>query len=560
MKICRIRANNFRTLENFDLNLRPNYCAISGKNNAGKSAIVKIIQYFLDDRDEYRYVSPTARGITFTKDCTQWTREEHVTLEIEVEIHRENDSEVFFVVETFCSHEIVNDLISVRVEQVFPKTGASSLSCTVDGEVLDGQKASEILKKLRAASNLVVHNSTRQSHRLFYTGEDVMEVSEVSFSDEDQKKISDAEKNLQSRIKKAAKQHKDELEKLLGKLNDKYQVELSTLDLGRSARVPLEIKLTDRSVEVPLTDWGAGTQNRTRVLMSVLDAVRIRSKVTAQDRSTPVFLVEEPESFLHPSAQAEFGQVLNGLAEELQIQIIATTHSPYMLNQSDPSANILLERRVYRGITKETYIKDTAKGDWMLPFAENLGIIPSEFDSWKPIFAAHGSKAILVEGEIDKEYFELIREKYPSVYQIDNGIEILPYGGKDALKNTSILQFMIKKFGKVYFTFDLDARSELKSALERIGLSEQDDFCAIGVDGPGKDCIEGLLPQSLKQKVYSSNVDLVTALTSQDSKARTSAKYGLKKEMLAEFRRSIPVEKDLGEFKKLFATIKSSFK
>lgn len=560
MKICCIKASNFRTLENFELRLQPNYCAISGKNNAGKSAIVKIIQYFLDDRDEYRYSHPAARGISFSKDCTQWTRGDEVKLGIEVEIHRENDSEVFFVVETFCDHKIENNLISIKIEQIIAKSGDNSLSCIIDDEVMDVQKASEILKKLRAAANLVVHNSTRPSHRLYYAGGDVMEVSEVSFSEEDQKKISDAERSLQSKINKAAKQHKDELEKLLGKLNDKYQVELSTLDLGRSSRVPLEIKLTDRSVEVPLTDWGAGTQNRTRVLMSVLDAVRIRSKVNAQDRSTPVFLVEEPESFLHPSAQAEFGQVLNGLAEELQIQIIATTHSPYMLNQSDPSANVLLERRVYRGLLKETYIKDTTKEDWMLPFAENLGIIPSEFDSWKPIFAAHASKAILVEGAIDKEYFELIKISYPSVYQIGEDIEILPYGGKDALKNTSILQFMIKKFGKVYLTFDLDARGELKGALERIGLTEQVDFCAIGVEGPGKDCIEGLLPSSLKQKVYSSNVDLVTALTSQDTRARNSAKSELKKALLDEFKKSVPSEKELGEFKKLFSGMKAAFK
>lgn len=380
------------------------------------------------------------------------------------------------------------------------------------------------------------------------------------FSPEDQQNIANAERKLQASIKKATRQHKDELEKLLGKLNDKYHVELSTIARDGNSRIPLNIKLTDKSVEVPLSDWGAGTQNRTRILMSVLDAIRIRSKLSDEDRSTPVFLVEEPESFLHPSAQAEFGQVLNGLAKELQIQIIATTHSPYMLNQSDPSANILLERRFFRNLPKETYVKATQEKDWMLPFAENLGVVPSEFESWKPIFGAHSQKALLVEGEIDRDYFLYLKENYPNIYQLSDDIEILPYGGKDALKNTSILQFMIKKFGKVFITFDLDARQELKLSLERIGLIEDQDFCAIGTNEAGSDCIEGLIPPQIKQKVYSENYGLVNALMAQDSKTRSKAKDDLKKIMLETFKNHKPVEKDLNSFKDLFKKINSCFK
>jgi len=39
---------------------------------------------------------------------------------------------------------------------------------------------------------------------------------------------------------------------------------------------------------------------------------------------TPVIIIEEPESFLHPSAQAEFGRVLHDFAEEFQVQVIVT--------------------------------------------------------------------------------------------------------------------------------------------------------------------------------------------------------------------------------------------
>lgn len=285
----------------------------------------------------------------------------------------------------------------------------------------------------------------------------------------------------------------------------------------------------------------------------------MRDSANTENKTTPVFIVEEPESFLHPSAQAEFGQVLNGLADELKIQIIATTHSPYMLNQSQASANYLLERKIVRGIPRETVLRDTSGDDWMLPFAENLGIIPDEFVNWKYLFGTHNSDVILVEGEIDKEYFEYFRDNYKNIYAISEKVEIVPYGGKDALKNSSILQFMINKFNRVYITFDLDAEVEVSKSLERIGLKDEQDFCSIGINSPGCQCIEGLLPSDIKKKVYSNHHELVSALTSQDSSVRKSAKNRLKSHFLNAIKSEKMKDKDLIEFKNLFNRIALAF-
>ncbi|MBN9455002.1 MAG: AAA family ATPase [Bosea sp.] len=557
MKICSIEAKNFRTLADFSLDFKRNYCAISGKNNAGKSAVIRIIEFFLRDRNEDRLLF--GNGITFAKDATQWVAGDDIEVSISVEIDRDDDSEVFFVVDTYNTRKLIDKHVGVKLTSIFSKDGGEKTVCLVDGNALGQQESSEILKKFRSTSNLIVHNSTQPSRQLYYLGGTYKEVLDAYFSPEDRQKIAEAEKGLQTRVKKATKQQKEELEKLLGKLNEKYQVELSSIDSGRSSRFPLEVKLTDKNVEVPLNDWGAGTQNRTRVLMSVLDAIRIRSSVNPKDRSTPVFIVEEPESFLHPSAQAEFGQVLNGLAEELEIQIIATTHSPYMLNQNDPSANILLERKVFRNSLRDTTIIDTSGKDWMLPFAENLGIIPSEFESWKGIFSSNSSKAVLVEGDIDRVYFETIKGKFPKLYKIPDGVEIVPYGGKDALKNTSLLQFMINRFGRVFITFDLDARHEIKPSLERIGLVEGRDFIAVGKPAAGCQCIEGLLPANIMKQVYSNEYMHVMALQSQETKERNSAKSHIKKCLLEEFKSTSVLEKDMIDFQDLFNKISKAF-
>src|SRR5690606_12591025 len=132
-------------------------------------------------------------------------------------------------------------------------------------------------------------------------------------------------------------------------------------------------------------------------------------------------------------------------------------------------------------------------------------------------------------------------------------VEIIPYDGKDALKNTSILQFMINKFGRVFITFDLDAKEEVKPALERIGLREGEHFCAVGLPGAGEGCIEGLLPAAIKSAVYAGNVTHVTALGSADSKARRQARDALKKAFLIEFESVKPPASELGELKKLIS-------
>jgi len=559
MKITAIRASNFRTLEDFSVEFRPTYCALSGRNNAGKSAVVSIIQFFLNSDDGFRYL-PFQERFSYSADATQWSNAEKMSICIEIDINKHDDSELFFFIDKFSAKKLTDDDVIVSLTQSYSKDGAESLSCSIDGISGDIQTASEILKKLKTSGNLIVHNSTQNNREIFYSGGGYPEVLETNFSSDDRKRINEAQTRFQNTVKRAARQHKEELDKLLGRLNDKFQVELSSLGAGPSSKFPLEVKLTDKRVDISLKSWGAGTQNRTRILISVLEAIRMRSAVSAQNRTTPVFIVEEPESFLHPSAQAEFGQMLNELAQELDLQIIATTHSPYMLNQSDPGANYLLERRHFRGSPKETGLVATGGADWMLPFAENLGIVPKEFSSWSKLFGTHAGKVILVEGEIDKDYFLQIKNVYPDIYAIPDEVEIVTYGGKDSLKNTSILQFMINKFNRVFITYDLDAASEVTRALERIGLKEDVDFCGIGLPTPGSDCIEGLVPAVIKKKVFSEHFDLVTLLGSQDASARKSAKNRIKSEFLAEFKNGIFENKDLTGFKSLLTKIGKAFK
>lgn len=239
MQIKEVTAKNFRTLENFQTNFTNLFCTISGQNNAGKTGIVSIIRHFLDEHDTgYRFGE---NAISFQKDYTQWASEPVMEISIRVELSRNDDTEVFFVIDKFSPAPIEGDIARVRLTERFAKDGSKTPLCRVNGQDLDVQNSSEVFKKMKTASNLVVHNSTNPEKQMYYFSGEMTEVLVAHFSQEDREKISQAEKALSNRIKTAAKAHKEELGKLLGKLDENYNVELTTLDSGRSSRFPLNV-------------------------------------------------------------------------------------------------------------------------------------------------------------------------------------------------------------------------------------------------------------------------------------------------------------------------------
>jgi putative ATP-dependent endonuclease of the OLD family len=188
----------------------------------------------------------------------------------------------------------------------------------------------------------------------------------------EKKAVASAQKTVDQQMRRLAKDHMRRLGNLIGRLDDKFDVEASMPEGFAMRRMPIGINLKDRNVDAPLNDWGSGTQNRTHILMAILQANRIKTTSALDEKVTPFVVIEEPESFLHPSAQAEFGGILSTLSVEFGIQIIATTHSPYMLNKEKPESNILLTRNVRYKKACETRLVEVGGDNWMAPFADHL--------------------------------------------------------------------------------------------------------------------------------------------------------------------------------------------
>ena len=560
MKIRSISAKNYRVLEDIHVEFADDYCALSGHNNAGKSCIIRLISTLFEVDDSRRWLLRD-NELNYVDDYTQWNAEKKpIELEYNLEIGRENDSSLLSFVETQANKKFAIDTLSMKIRMRVDNQNDKENLISINGEeILDGKVAKEIIRRIRSANALFLHNSTQYERSFFYDDGRYRFYHNIALSQTEQREIQKIEKQRQSKVRRFAKGHRDELNEMMGQLSDRYDVEFSPMESSSGRHMPLRINLKSKNVEVPMENWGSGTQNRTQILMSLLQANAIREHENNDEKVTPIVVIEEPESFLHPSAQAEFGKVLQELSRKLGIQVIVSTHSPYMLNQSNPQSNILLRRKADRGRVKGAEIANTSGDHWMEPFAEQLGICPPEFENWRKLFAIGKSHVVLVEGELDKNYFDFLTENFTH-FKSDIKIEFVSYGGKDAIKNTILLKFMLSRIDRCFITFDLDCRSELEKSLASLNFKEGVEYLPIGLNRSGRQAIEGLLPDRVLSAVNARETELILQLAGGDQNAKKSAKSLLKSKYLDEFKSQRNYSADeLKEFMKVWTQIQKRF-
>lgn len=560
MKIDKLEVRNFRTLENVTLNFEGYFASISGKNNAGKTSVIKCIRSLFKAKERDFSLFDDEDSISYTTAKTQWVGND-VTIEFSYSLSasKEADPGLYSFVKKIAEIEDLDESFTLDIKVKVKEKEEKEVSVLVNGDNLKKYEAGEIYQRLSSSNIIFLHNSTSGGHKIFRLSGS-RSFHEMMLSKDEKEELKKEQERIKKKVKKFASEHRGELSGLLGKLEDKYEVELTVFEGLFRNSIPLGINLKDKELEVPLDDWGAGTQNRTQIMMSILSASRVKQQSNDENRITPIIIIEEPESFLHPSAQAEFGRVIRGLARDLEIQIIITTHSPYMLCQKQPESNILLDRKLFRNRLKETVVVDVSCDKWMEPFGKILGLNHESVEPWGDVVKASRDNAILVEGSIDKDYLEYISSLKFKGLTIPEGVDVIAYGGKDALKNSIMLKFVIEKFNRVYITYDLDAKNELQKSMMQLSLKNDDDHMAVGLNEDGKECIEGLLPQNVLSNVYGNNTDVVMRLSSADSKVRRSAKSELKTKLLEEFKKSNNISiSDLKHFKPLFANIAKAF-
>ena len=556
MRLKELHIRNYRTFEDIRIRFESYYTAVSGKNDSGKTNLLRIIRTLMREDDPYGYT--THETISVKSDYPKWKdaaeADARIQLHFEFAVDPNSDAGMHrFLTQHLALGEDDRSLdLVIEADYTAAKTGAS-VTVHVGDKTAEDTVAEDVLKKIQSSRCFLFHDSTDPSPPFPFARGFAGIAGALA---PDHEGTRDTIKNVVTKgLRKIARAQQTEIADLLGHFESKYTVGLTfpTIDVNF---LPFSIALSRGQVEVPLKDWGSGTQNRTIILMTVLRARQIAESETSASKITPIILIEEPECFLHPSARGEFGKILQQLAEDFKVQVIVTTHSPYMLSQGKPNSNILFERRRRYSKDLQTDVVDTSGENWMEPFALALGVDNSEFTPWRELFLTHSQSLLLVEGDIDKKYFELLQDTSHGDKRLKYDGQIFAYSGASTLGSHIMMLSCFKSaFQKLFVTFDLDAQKELEPKLKKLGMQRRKDYLAVGVDEDGKKFIEGLVPEFVKQAVQSRNTSLVDAAMSGGKQAR-DARLKLKHLYFTEFKaNATPGEEYYGAFYPLVKVI-----
>lgn len=538
MKLASLSIKTYRTIDSIDLSFPVSYSALCGPNDSGKTNVIRAIRAMMKDEDESPYFPGEDEGISVKDDFPKWldtpADQRSISVSLQVDVHPEKDAGLYQFVLRQLQLTDAGAELRLRMDATYgAERQAPKVAVSCNDKTFDGLEAQEVFKKFQTSRSILFHNSPQSELIRLRFREGFGQLRELS--GEGAAALAKLKKDMDKGLQKIAKNQQQELEGLLGRLETKYRVGLSVsaFDLGW---LPFNLTLGDSKHDVPLDNWGSGTQNRTLILRTLFRAKQISEAETSASKITPLIIIEEPESFLHPYAQAEFGRVLQDLAEEFQVQVLVTTHSPYLLSLSHPESNILLSRRIHYGQLRETQRVDSSGESWMTPFGQALGMSSEEFKPWQRLFGSQSDAILLVEGETDKAYFEMLRDPAHGDNSLRFDGEIIAYDGTGTLKNNMLLRFIKNRYKRVFLTFDLDMKFEVERCLTSLDMKKDVDYLAIGVDAPGKRAIEGLLPESVRTAVFTSAPDLVMAATSGTKEERDSARNQLKHKYLEQFK------------------------
>lgn len=438
MRLERVTVRNFRSHfvrsgeKPEPLEIGPGLNLLVGPNNCGKSNLLKALALALGDDATHVYDrdldSPSQMAwsrpvITVTFACNSNRSVERTLLKLCDTYERTAGS---------ANPLASEDLVRYRVSFSGAGRDETILARGVGNRRGDPAKLQKALDQLRGCVRFVYLRSG-ESLRNFLS-ESFREILHTVMSE-----------NLKGGMKKAERRRREfsagivedllqplenhALAALQGVMQEICEVSITPSVPGlRSAIAHSHIQIKD-TAETDLLSKGTGV--RGAALVAILGYLAKYSK-----RSL-VLAVEEPESFLHPSAQRQLRADLARIAQKSNVSLLVTTHSPFMLDRS-PSARITSFKKRSDG---RTVVEATATGDQphihVTTGLFDESVTPHVLDESYRI-RTNARAVVYVEGYTDQAYLGLALKVAGREDLLDD-IEIRYSGGASKLAADAII-------------------------------------------------------------------------------------------------------------------------
>jgi predicted ATP-dependent endonuclease of OLD family len=261
--------------------------------------------------------------------------------------------------------------------------------------------------------------------------------------------------------------------------------------------VTTSFRTTGNQMNVPLAQRGDGFRRIT--MMAYFEHL---AEQDAGEGQQIMFGFEEPETFLHPTAQEQLFEKLESLCEANH-QAVLTSHSPIIVARTKSESLIHVTKK--DGST--SYLNNVTD---LRPLADDLGIrvdnqFVSLFDKAKVL--------LLVEGIDDAHALEHTATQYklagkiPSTFS-DLSVVILPIGGCDSIQHWVQLD-LLRKLTKPFFIFlDSDKESIAAASPNTAALIEQGFVIGTNCAVTQKRALENyILPAALNRLVPEAQIN-----------------------------------------------------
>ncbi len=172
MRISEIRIQNYRTISELSLKFPRYYTAICGKNDAGKSNIIRLLRSAFKKPDRIA-IFPEA-DISVEEDFTKWKEKEvasaarFIHVDFVLQISRQDDEGLHQFLQTYLalpeeliSPEILQITISIRQTN---DEKSHQIGLSIGGIPYEDLKAQEVYKRLRSSAAMLFHDSTEFFH------------------------------------------------------------------------------------------------------------------------------------------------------------------------------------------------------------------------------------------------------------------------------------------------------------------------------------------------------------------------------------------------------------
>jgi len=339
MQLVNFSVTNFRSITNAHNIKMSSSTILIGKNNEGKSNILKglniamnILQYHAMTSSKQLRVSGRRSE---DENSYYWSRDFPINIQ-----DRKRGTQTIFKLE-FNLNE--NELFN------FKNTIGSNLNGTLTIEIKIGKENSpkitvpkrgrgNLTKKSKEIANFIAGKITFNYIPAIRTDQEAFYVVRRMLSEE-LKKLENQEeyinalktiKNLQTPILEALS---DKIKKPLMEFLPNIKgvsIEISEDIRRTSLRNDFDIIIND-GIPTNLSYKGDGVKSLAALSL-------LKSRVTQDGVS--IIAIEEPESHLHPSAIHQLNEVISGLSENNQV--IITTHNPLFVDRQEIKSNIIV--------------------------------------------------------------------------------------------------------------------------------------------------------------------------------------------------------------------------